>query len=75
MADSLRRFKEINERMEHLKCFYPFFEAYTSRPVQALDYDAPYLALDVLTPCSSRWAGSRAVFSSPMRSGRTSKQR
>jgi hypothetical protein len=49
MADSLRRFKEINERMEHLKCFYPFFEAYTSRPMQGLDYDAPYLALDVLT--------------------------
>ena len=49
MTDSLRRFKEINERMEHLKCFYPFFEAYTSRPMQALDYDAPYLALDVLT--------------------------
>ena len=41
MTDSLRRFKEINERMEHLKCFYPFFEAYTSRPMQGLDYDAP----------------------------------
>ena len=49
MTDSLRRFKEINERMEHLKCFYPFFEAYTSRPMQGLDYDAPYIALDVLT--------------------------
>ncbi|HOZ44093.1 MAG TPA: hypothetical protein PLD13_10890, partial [Methanoculleus sp.] len=49
MTDPLRRFKEINERMEHLKCFYPFFEAYTSRPMQGLDYDAPYIALDVLT--------------------------
>ena len=49
MTNPLRRFEEINERMEHLKCFYPFFKAYTSRPVQALDYDAPYLALDVLT--------------------------
>ncbi|MDI6720590.1 MAG: hypothetical protein QMD46_13370 [Methanomicrobiales archaeon] len=49
MGDSLRRFKEINERMEHLKCFYPFFKAYTSRPVKKQDYDAPYLALDVLT--------------------------
>jgi len=49
MTDSLRRFKEINERMEHLKCFYPFFKAYTSRPVKKQDYDAPYLALDVLT--------------------------
>lgn len=49
MSDSLRRFKEINERMDHLKCFYPFFKAYTSRHVRNLDYDAPYLALDVLT--------------------------
>lgn len=35
--------------MEHLKCFYPFFKAYTSSRVQNLDYDAPYLALDALT--------------------------
>jgi len=49
MSDSQKRFKEINDRMEHLKCFYPFFKAYTSLPVKNLDYDAPYLALDVLT--------------------------
>lgn len=49
MSDSLKRFKEINERMEHLKCFYPFFKAYVSERSRKLDYDAPYLALDVLT--------------------------
>lgn len=35
--------------MEHLVCFYPFFKAYTSLSLQKKDYDAPYLALGVLT--------------------------
>ncbi len=43
--DYQRHFKDINERMEHLVCFFPFFKAYA----QKRDYDAPYLALGVLT--------------------------
>jgi len=42
-------YKEINKRMDYLKKFYPFFKVYTSYTVQKLDYDAPYLALDILT--------------------------
>ncbi|MDD3622865.1 MAG: hypothetical protein PHQ81_10715, partial [Methanofollis sp.] len=47
--DYQRHCKEINERMEHLVCFYPFFKAYTSPSVRGLDYDALYLGLGVLT--------------------------
>jgi len=47
--DYTKRFQEINERMDHLKCYYPFFKFYTSSFVRNLGYDVPYLALDVLT--------------------------
>ncbi len=45
----VERFKEINKRMDHLKCFYPFFKIFTAPNVQKMDYNVPYLALDLLT--------------------------
>ena len=49
MVDYTKRFMDLNTRMENLKCFYPFFHIYIS-PLRDrnLDYDVPYLALDVL---------------------------
>lgn len=35
--------------MDHLKCFYPFFKIFTSSNIQKMDYNVPYLALDLLT--------------------------
>ena len=40
---------EINKRLDYLKKFYPFFRIYATSNIQKLEYDAPFLALDILT--------------------------
>lgn len=48
MEDS-EHLKNINRRLDYLKKFYPFFKIYTSSSIQKLEYDAPLLAIDILT--------------------------
>lgn len=44
-----KHFQDINERMRHLKCYYPFFRIYAYSYRNNLEYDLPYIALSVLT--------------------------
>jgi hypothetical protein len=43
------RIKEIDNRLDYLKKYYPFFRIYATSNLQKTEYDAPFLALDVLT--------------------------
>ncbi len=43
------RHEEIDKRLDYLKKFYPFFRIYTTANLQKLEYDAPFLAIDILT--------------------------
>jgi len=46
--DYAKHFQDINERMRHLKCYYPFFRIYAYSSRNNLEYDLPYIALSVL---------------------------
>lgn len=47
--DYAKHFQDINERMRHLRCYYPFFRIYAYSSRNNLEYDLPYIALSVLT--------------------------
>lgn len=47
--DYSERHLEIDKRLDYLKKFYPFFRIYATANLQKLEYDAPFLAIDILT--------------------------
>jgi len=47
--DYSERHQEIDKRLDYLKKFYPFFRIYATANLQKLEYDAPFLAVDILT--------------------------
>ena len=49
MVEYSERHKEIDKRLDYLKKFYPFFRIYATSNIQKPEYDAPFLALDILT--------------------------
>ena len=47
--DYSERHQEIDKRLDYLKKFYPFFRIYATANLQKLEYDAPFLSIDILT--------------------------
>lgn len=47
--DYTKHFQDTNERMRHLSNYYPFFRIHSYASKNNLNYDAPYLALEVLS--------------------------
>ncbi|SES63244.1 hypothetical protein SAMN04488587_0197 [Methanococcoides vulcani] len=48
-SEYIKQYQDTNERFGHLSNYYPFFRIYAYTSKNKLNYDAPYLAIEVLS--------------------------